>query len=209
MILTILTQKYNCGCNRGISKAETPGLLEKLNKVIQWDKVIWPEKEENVPDKEFLGIPPQIAPGNTFLWDGNVMALDNENAVVLIVSETGPRSVERFVDILNNEVVFIEKSDEGLEVEELGWDDNIPIDMEEFRIGFSKYKPIKERCEDENWLRKRKIKILGVPMTTPILVPTTIYLDRQCIFYNPDEIDREVLEELSLIIYHWVIKKIK
>jgi len=207
MIITVLTQKYRCGCNKGISKEETPELLEKLNKVIQWDKVTWPEKEEGVPNTEYLGLLPQLKPGDTFLWDENVMAIDDERSIVLIVSETGPLSVRRFVESLNNDFDLVTFNSEGVELEEDALWQDPEENFEEFRTKYSKYKCIKDRCDDPNFLKKRKIKIKNIPL--PVILPTVVYVDGQKIFYNPEEVDPDIIEKVSNVVYYWITQNKK
>lgn len=111
MIIEVLNQKYLCGCNRGITAIEKPKLLINLNMVIEWDFCRFPMKTEtskadpNNPDSEeikkevedraFLGEEPELKPGNVFLYKGQVIAVDSEDRLVLLVSETGYGALER------------------------------------------------------------------------------------------------------------------
>ena len=207
MIITVLTQKYNCGCNRGISKEETPDLLKKLNKSIQWDKVTWPEKEKDVPDTDYLGNPPQLKPGDTFLWDGNVFAINDENSIVLIVSETGPLSVKRFVNYLDCDYKY-KLSTEGtnindLDMEVVPWEEP-GDDLEEFRVKYTNYICIKNRLNAPEVLKKIRIKINNLSL--PVILPTVIYIEGQKILYNPEEIDPNILEDVLVLVFYYIIE---
>lgn len=125
MIIAVLDQKYKIGSGRGISAIEKPGLLQKLNLIIEWDLCSFPKKEvgkkeeevdvlddegnptgektkKEVPileeDKEFLGKEPELKPGNCFLYDGQVIGIDTEERLVLLVTETGPLAIQRLWD---------------------------------------------------------------------------------------------------------------
>lgn len=98
MVITILSQKYNCGCNKGMSLIEKRSLLPKLNAIIEWDLCEFPKKIENgkeIEDREFLGKDPELAPGNCFLFKGQVIAVNSVNELVLVVSETGYMALDR------------------------------------------------------------------------------------------------------------------
>ena len=116
MIITVLSQIYKCGCNRGITAIEKSSLLPKLNAIIEWDLCEFPtklekkveketdeegkeievEKEVEVGDRNFLGEnEPELKPGNCFLLNGQVIAVDSVDRLVLIVSETGAGALNR------------------------------------------------------------------------------------------------------------------
>lgn len=125
MIIEILGQKYKCGCNRGISALEVPGILLKLNSIIEWDFCRFPieiketdEDEEvvvgtddqgneiketrkkvvEVENRDYLGEDPELKPGNVFLYKGQVIAVDSPDRLVLIVSETGSGALDRIYE---------------------------------------------------------------------------------------------------------------
>lgn len=207
MIITVLTQKYNCGCNKGISKEETPDLLKKLNKSIQWDKVTWPEKEKDVPYTDYLGNPPQLKPGDTFLWDGNVFAIDDENSIVLIVSETGPLSIKRFINCLNYDYKY-KLSTEGTNINELDmevipWEEP-GEDLEESRVKYTNYTCVKNRLNAPEVLKKIRIKINNLSL--PVILPTVLYIEGQKILYNPEEIDPNILEDVLVLVFYYIIE---
>lgn len=126
MIIEVLNQNYKCGCNRGLSCLEVPGILNKLNSIIEWDFCKFPIKTEELDetekvvvgtddngndiveekkkiikaeDREFLGQDPELKPGNVFLFNGGqVIAVDSPDRLVLIVSETGIGALDRIYE---------------------------------------------------------------------------------------------------------------
>ena len=110
MVITVLDQKYKCGCNRGINAIEKDFILIHLNSIIEWKFCTFPQrlkegaepdeegkyKDEDIyEDREFLGADPELKPGDCFLYSGQVIAVDSENRLILIVSETGPKALNR------------------------------------------------------------------------------------------------------------------
>ena len=51
MIITVLPSKYRCGSNRGITAIEYPGLVVKLNQIINWNLSTFPFKTKENPDE--------------------------------------------------------------------------------------------------------------------------------------------------------------
>jgi hypothetical protein len=211
MIITVLTQKYSCGCGKGILKETTPNLLDKLNRIVDWSKVNWPMKtegEKTIPDTKFLGTPPILKPGDMFLWEGSILAIDDTESIVLVISETGPKSASRFIQYLEDENSFLNKKQQGsnleLTIEELPWCDIdlLKENLEEYTTQYSRYKPMIDGCDNKDLLRKRKLTIKETATSNPV----TIYLDRQTIFYDPNELSQDNLEKLVMEIYDWVIK---
>lgn len=91
MIISRFSQEYNCGCGRGIIDYEKPNILTFLNSVIEWDWSVNANKKS--PKNE-------LVPGDTLEIQStsgtkNILAVDSENKLVLIVSETGPFALER------------------------------------------------------------------------------------------------------------------
>lgn len=175
MIFDVLKEKYRCNCKRGLAFYEEPGILDKVNKLAEWDLITFPPKKigekeverevENpdtgekeiqkvivddlVEDREFLGEFPELKPGNTILLSGQVISFDNPNRMVLVLSQTGRNSLDRVVEeIINAEYNFLNSEDD---LYELDWKDldNIPTDIDEFDgtlpIAYFDYNLWKER----------------------------------------------------------------
>lgn len=118
MKIDILEQKYKVGCGRGINYIDKPGLLTKLNMIIEWPKCNFPKEFDHDEEREtgevddegkpitqvvhifkenrnFLGDEPELQPGNCFKLDGQLIAVDGPNRLVLMVSETGGLALQR------------------------------------------------------------------------------------------------------------------
>lgn len=204
MIVGILPQIYKCGCGKGIHAIKYLSLLEYLNEIIDWSKCKWPEEIDKDattdPEKpvmkentEFLGNPPQLKPGNCILWDGNVIALDDSDTAILVVSETGPLSIERFKTAVENEMSFYDNPRikcERVEKEK-------PEETEAYRTGYSKWSIIKEKINNEP-------ETLKVVDEETLLFPITVWVEGADIIFDPQEVDREAIEMLSGSIYLWL-----
>jgi len=198
MIIQVLPQKYLCNCNKGISKESNPDLLIKLNKVIQWDK-----KEE-----EDTSQPQQLKPGDTIYWNNNVIAINSEDSVVLIVTESGPGSIKRFVDYVNEEYKFLKLGEEylsNLEVTELDWS-HPTDDLQTNRISYSKLESIKNRCNDPKDVQERNLVITSSPFT---LFPSRVMISGQNSYYDPEYVDPSIAPRLIDILYFWITKNKK
>src|SRR5574344_1048885 len=128
MIITILTQKYRCGSNKGMNCMESEGLLNKINSIIEWDfskknvKSVnsegkKEEKKEDIPEDER-----KLKPGMSLITDGQLIAIDTENKIYLITSETGVYALNR----LYNDVISVEyeiKSSVAPEID-LTWEES-------------------------------------------------------------------------------------
>lgn len=122
MVIEVLGQKYKCGCEKGLSELKVPGILVRLNSIIEWDFCVFPiesketdEEEEvvigqdddgndikekvkkviQVENRKFLGEDPELKPGNVFLYKGQIIAVDSPDRLILIVSETGYNALNR------------------------------------------------------------------------------------------------------------------
>lgn len=114
MIIEVLAQKYRCGCEKGMADLVIPGILVKLNAVIEWDFCRFPEEikhekkdsaDENSEEievrtelRDFLGEDPELKPGNCFLYKGQVIAVDSADRLILVVSETGYGALDRIYE---------------------------------------------------------------------------------------------------------------
>lgn len=107
MVFEVLSQKYKCGCGRGVNELIKKGILEKINELAEWDLIKFPRTKQHdveyngetvpvmVEDRKFLGEEPKLQPGNCILLGGQVIAFDGPDRIVLVVTETGGRSLER------------------------------------------------------------------------------------------------------------------
>lgn len=157
MIINVLDQMYKVGCGRGINGLEKPDLLNKLNAIIDWTKSEFPPKQvgeeekqvtdmegniitETVPilkeNRDFLGDDPELKPGNCFEYRGQIIAIDDPNTLVLIVSETGPFALERLWDEVISpeiELMYNDYPINSVNIEDVP-ENSIPENFEEGRI---------------------------------------------------------------------------
>lgn len=214
--IVITAQSYKCGCGKGMYAVKEKGILGKLNSLINWSSCIWPEKvdmetveidgkeeqrEKRTPLPDFLGNPPQLKPGNCFSWEKNIMAVEGEDDLVLIISETGPLAIKRFIAHVNNiehfnnlpglekiEEVQLNKPEEGIESVRLKWE---------------KWEVLK------NYYKEEKEISIKVTDSERLLYPIVVWIDRRDLYYNPIDITEKELvqDELADQIYSWLIKK--
>lgn len=98
---------------------KSPGILAKLNSIIDWSKSNFPVKlkdgvdvenqeevtkpENWIQDSEFLGAEPELKPGDMFKWDSSLYLVNSEDSIILTVSETGILAYERLKDAIESE----------------------------------------------------------------------------------------------------------
>lgn len=159
MKIEILSQKYKVGCERGINYIDKPGLLDKLNMIIEWPKCSFPHvfdhdeerdtgelDDEGNPvtqtvhifkeDRTFLGDEPELKPGNCFKLDGQLIAIDGPNRMVLMVSETGGFALQRLWEekiLPEIEMVFNDYDIDDVETEDLD-PNSLPKDLESGKL---------------------------------------------------------------------------
>lgn len=230
MVIEVLAQKYKCGCNRGLAKFEEPDLLSKLNIIIEWDLCKFPSKveevdgdvevdvldengnptgeekkekvEKEVEDRNFLGDDPELVPGNMFLLDGQVIAVDSENTLVLVLSQTGYMSLQRvWDDLIKPEIELIYND---YPVNNVTWKclDSFNEDYNiEARIPFKLYSQWTSHFVDGRTDLKRdqdgKLNIECVLDSDDFLFPIHLILTDHTAFVKDTEFDEEDGEEMS------------
>ena len=230
MVIEVLAQKYKCGCNRGLAKFEEPDLLSKLNIIIEWDLCKFPSKveevdgdvevdvldengnptgekkkekvEKEVEDRNFLGDDPELVPGNMFLLDGQVIAVDSENTLVLVLSQTGYMSLQRVWDDLIKPEIELVYND--YPVNNVTWKclDSFDEDYNiEARIPFKLYSQWTSHFVDGRTDLKRdqdgKLNIECVLDSDDFLFPIHLILTDHTAFVKDVEFDEEDGEEMN------------
>lgn len=232
MIFEVLREKYRCGCKRGLIFHKEPGILRKINSLAEWDYIKFPDKkigettktvkvekedgteedvEVTVPileeEKDFLGDPPELVPGNTILLDGQVIGIDSKDEIVLILSQTGRGSLTRVVEeVINAEYDFMNGEDYlySMSYNDL---DNEPFDIKEFdgilTIPYFDYKLFKERFVKGRGLKTLSNGDLCIRVTiglNGLFPPTDFLLGNWDVRYKTedyqDEDDLEVARDL-------------
>lgn len=127
MIYQLTKESYKLGCNKGLDKLDSVGILDKVNAITEWDGIVYPVIQEDITievpeydensnltgnninkeitvskeDKNFLK-KKQLEPGAVIVVNGNVIAFDGPDRIVLVFAKgKGYNALERFV----NEIV--------------------------------------------------------------------------------------------------------
>lgn len=210
MIVEILAQKYKCGCNRGMTAIEYPSLLGKLNAIIEWDYCKFPPKaggKEDSPeaeDREFLGEDPELKPGNCFLYRGQVIAVDSNEKLVLVVSETGHGALQRIWD--EDIKPELEMMFYTAEVSDVKWEatNTIPSEFSEtWRVPYYIYKIWKEHFVKGRGFLETGLCIKTVMESENFIYPIELYLMDWSVRYNPSILDEEEVEVAVNDLLSW------
>lgn len=210
MVITVLRDKYNCGSNRGITYIEYPNLLGKLNQIIHWHLSTFPfklkEKPEDpdVEDKEFLGKEPELKPGNMFVYDGQVIACDTNDRLILVISETGALALQRIYDNIitlefdlkfnyENPHVTFEKSDIA----------NIPDNYEEYTVPYYLMMLFKNNFLLGRDFPRKDLCLKTVLDSDNYVLPVTIYVLDWKVKYDPILIDKEQIGDTVKELFSW------
>lgn len=207
MLVTILAQKYKTGCERGIAAEELPDILTKLNAVIEWDKCEFPKKKEGeteIEDRKFLGDTPELKPGDCFFYEGNVIAVDRDDRLILILSETGPGALHRICHdiILEEFYLFMNCTDvDSVEFKEVD-PATIPEDYEEYPVSFYLMKIFREKVA-----YGRFNSDVCLECNVDFYIPLHMYIRNWSMFFNKEEIDDEIVDVAKKEILAWFYKK--
>ena len=262
MIIEVLDQKYRCGCNRGVSKIEKPGILGKLNAIIEWDFCKFPRinKEDSeltadekelkdkinglggtsdtikelsgaikelldqsgitdlsVLDDKFtkenrtvLGEEPELKPGDCFLFKGQVIAVNDNDSLVLIVSETGALALERvWEEHIEPELKLMFNTYETGEVtHEVSSIDSIPENFEgNYSVPYYLYKIWKDRFVKGRGYLEKNLCIKTTIESEITFLPVTIYLLDWSVRYNLEEIEEDQIELVTHELLSWFYEK--
>ena len=214
MIITVLRDKYNCGSNRGITYIDQPNLVGKLNQIINWNLSTFPfkikEKPEDpdVEDREFLGKEPELKPGNMFVYDGQVIACDSKDRLILVLSETGALALKRIYENIislefdlkfnyENPHVTFEKDDKA----------NIPADYEEYTVPYYLMMTFKNNFLLGRDFPRKGLCLKAVLDSDNYVLPTTIYITDWTLKYNPLIIDKEQIPDTAKELFSWFYNK--
>lgn len=231
MIIEVLSQKYRCGCERGMAEFVLPGILIKLNSIIEWDFCRFPEEivqekadptdensqvvERKIEKRNFLGDDLELKPGNCFLYKGQVIAVDSEDRLILIVSETGYGALDRIYEEnlkTEFEMMFNEFNVEDVkwEVEESGI---IPDEFDEvYQVPYNYYNIWKERFVAGRGFISPGLCLKVTMESDTFWGPLDFYMLDWSVRYKssqlePDEVEYAVKELLSWFYDHY--KRIK
>ena len=208
MKVTFLADKYRVGSDRGLYAHEKEGILEDLNLVVDLEGSVYPKKwvetedgkayheTEMTKEEFFKDREEKLMPGDMFVYDGQVLAIDRPDRLIVCISETGALAVQRFVAEILSAEVKMAKGDpefgEGeimmKEIESLPAD--IPDDTTPYYIPF-----YTEKCwrDKTNWPKN-----FQVTFSTPIsFLPVRLFVVGNKVFGYPEEVEPEVMETLT------------
>lgn len=211
MIITVLPNKYRCGSNKGITSIEYPGLVVKLNQIINWDLSKFPLKPKENPDdpdiedREFLGPDPKLVPGSMFIYrDGQVIACDSDDRLILVMSETGPLALQRIYD---NEISL------EFDLKFNYWGGDVTFEKSELSSVPDNYKsytiPYYLMMVFKNYFllgRDYPRKDLCLKCTLDsdnYIMPVTLYMQDWKISYNPLEVFDEQIGDTTKELIAW------
>lgn len=217
MVIEISNGVYTKGHSDKICEISEPGLLESLNKIIDWGCSLFPPKpmadnnelwEEN---RDFLGNPPQLKKGSVFKFGNQLIGIEDENTMVLVMSETGYYGLKRVWDTKIKVEMGLAFDDylcpESIEdVEKISRDD-IPEGWETARIKYDTMKIITDRIVPG---REDLFGGDGVKLTlnsNVIPYPVHLYVLSGGYAYDPSELDSDmangvITNELLHGLYH-------
>ena len=208
MKITFLADKYRVGSDRGLYAHEKEGILEDLNLVVDLEGSVYPKKwvetedgkayheTEMTKEEFFKDREEKLMPGDMFVYDGQVLAIDRPDRLIVCISETGALAVQRFVEEILSAEVKMAKGDpefgEGeimmKEIESLPAD--IPDDTTPYYIPF-----YTEKCwrDKTNWPKN-----FQVTFSTPIsFLPVRLFVVGNKVYGYPEEVEPEMMETLT------------
>lgn len=211
MRITVLPNKYRIGSNRGIMALDEPGVLGKINSVVCWDSSLFPlkpkenETDPNVEDREFLGPDPELVPGSMFIVKGGqVLAVENKDRIILVMSETGPLALQ---NLYENEITleFQLKFEycEGQATYEKKDLQDIPADYETYTVPYNLMKIFRDNFLEGQDLPKKGLCLEVKYESDNFFLPLTLYIQDWKISYNPVEVDPEQAPDMAKEVIAW------
>lgn len=197
MLITILNQNYKVGCEKGIYAEERPGIFSKLNRIIEWDKCTWPEDSDKKPNTKFLGDVPELKSGNCFVYDGNVIALDRQDRLVLVLSETGPLALRRICnEIIDTESALLDCC--GVNSVTVEKTKKIPDGFVEYKVPFYQMRLFHEKY---SFGRIEPGTILKC--VVDYIVPLDVYITDWSFYYDSAFVEKDEMQYFTKEILAW------
>lgn len=190
MIINRLPQKYRCGCERGVSEYKRSNILAFLNSVVEW-----PWSSDHNPDspKDTI-IPGDVLELQSVTGTKTICAVDSEDRLVQIVSETGPFALKRFCE----EFVIPEyelSTQDTSSLDKISWelveDDSILQDpkLELFNFpDYIKFRIIQDRIIPKDLQSRHFIYRFKFSHDLMFDIESEILVTNKCIYYLEDNI---------------------
>lgn len=195
MIIEKLKQKYKINCGRGINKLEKPGLLPRLNMIIEWDLSKIPEGENS-----------ELVPGDCFmLGQGQIIGVNDDNTLILVLSESGPLALDRIYEeqIKCEFELLFSDLDPGTEIKWESVSEVPDTHRTSFTPDYSLYKIWKERFIKGRGFLENFIIELEYISDMFLDVPQKVYMGPWKIWYNSNDIPEDMIKIVSDEILAW------
>ena len=192
MIITRLATQYRCGCEQGKAEFIQKGILESLNKIIEWK--LSQDGKQNDPGEEKELIPGDVIEIKSTTGTKNICAVDSPDRLILIVSETGAFALNRLVEnIVNPEIELSEMDTLDLYNVNIEFFKEIP-DYVDFS-GYSKitvpeqnyYSIIQERILPSKLVGKKFYGKITFSHDLTLGDDVTIWVTTKEVLYDPNE----------------------
>lgn len=188
MIIKRLSQTYRCGCEKGQSEFKKSNLLTLLNGIIEWD---WSGNWNKTSPSEEL-VPGDVIEFNSISGTKMICAIDSEDRLVQIISETGPLALKRVCE--ETVIPEVELLYQGLssvmstkiELMNSDSDFSIPLDYEELIFpDYNKWKIVQDRLYPNP---QGNIYKITFSHDLTLGMPCEILIDSRRIYYDPNEV---------------------
>jgi len=204
MVIEISNATYRKGWGQRLDSVSIPGLLAKLNALIEWDHCLFPPKvkegteNEWEEDRKFLGDEPELRVGLAFKYGNQLLAFEDENTLVLVMSETGIGGLQRvwkekIVPEIN--IVFNSDTPEDLQLEKVDASE-VPDEWETHKIPYEVMKLLRDKMMPgrEDLFEKKHMCVKTTMKSSTIVFPIHLYLVDWGFRYDPNELDEDELE---------------
>lgn len=187
-------------CNYVDTKGdEFLNILKKINELN--DKYI-------IEDRDFLGSIPELKPGNVFqIKPGQIVAVEDENSLVLIISETGAGALDRiWEEEVSPEILMYFNGSSS--IESLNWEkiseDNIEKDFDkEFRPGYKLYKSWKDSFLKKESLPEKGFTIEVTMDSDNFVFPLDFIMKDWSILYKSSQLDEDMVGSAVSELLEW------
>lgn len=204
MIITVLADKYRHDNSRCMAILERPGILNDLNKIIEWEYCVWPikvlEDEKVVSLTDFLGTPPVLKPGNMFSYNiGQIIGIDSPDRLVLCISETGPKALSRIDEEIIQREVKLSEDLGNIDVSfEVVSENDIPSNYKEEFIPYYLNRIFKEKFLANRYEDDVTLKVTIKSDYFIFSGGTTVYIHKSKMFF--DEMDIDDSDQAAIVI---------
>lgn len=212
MVIRLISKDYVCKSDIGIFYYDHYNLLDNINSIIEWKESGFPfklkeggspmNKEDYIEDRNFLGPNPILTPGCIFVWRGQKFAIDSPTRLILLGTETGFNSSQRFyeeyvqseLDLIKDYNVNSVKVEKVDKIEE-GYDQRYTPKYALMDIWKTKF--MSGRYEDQDILK------IMIDSDDYIINPVIIYVSGWHVYYNSfifeDQIEYVVNQSLGYL----------